>query len=410
MAPLSTFDHVCGELDRRRRVTMGLERVEALLSLLGDPHRKARVVQVVGTNGKGTTAVALSAALSGAGQPAGTYLSPHVLSYTERVMLRGNFVSERSFAAAMGEAIQAADQHGVPSSQFELLTAGAVKLFADEGLSWAVLEAGLGARYDATTAARPGAVVLTNVSRDHAEYLGETVEEISGEKLASVSPGSVLILGTDDPTVTRIARQRCEEVGASLVHAATDPELRGAEGLPPYAVRDASLGVRAAEELLGESLDAEARGRVLRAVAGALPARFETWQVGGVPVVVDGGHNPSGVGAAMEAMGEVYGEKPLAVVLGVLRDKDADSMLTALSGRARTVVFTRPEGERAADPLDLSVGRGKVGGSETLTVDEPVEAVRAAVRSVKEEGAEGAVLVLGSFGTAAPVLRWLRDG
>ena len=162
--------------------------------------------------------------------------------------------------------------------------------------------------------------------------------------------------------------------------------------------------------MLGESLGAEAQRRVLRAVAGALPARFETWKVGGVPVVVDGGHNASGVGAAMEAMGEVYGEKPLAVVLGVLRDKDVDSMLTALSGRARTVVFTRPEGERAADPFDLSVGRGKVGGSEILTVDEPVEAVRAAVRSVREEGAEGAVLVLGSFGTAAPVLRWLRDG
>ena len=179
---------------------MGLERVEHLLSLLGNPQGKLRVVQVVGTNGKGTTAVALAAALSQADQPAGVYLSPHVLSYTERVMLGGEFVSEDRFASAMGETMAVADRHGVSASQFELLTAGAVKLFADEGLGWAVLEAGLGARYDATTAARPEAVVLTNVGLDHAEYLGVSVEEISREKFASLLPVSFLVLGMVDPT------------------------------------------------------------------------------------------------------------------------------------------------------------------------------------------------------------------
>ncbi|QIN83120.1 hypothetical protein GBA63_11035 [Rubrobacter tropicus] len=404
----SSFDSVCRELDRRRRVTMGLERIEALLSLLGDPHRKVRVVQVVGTNGKGTTAVALSAALSGAGHPAGTYLSPHVLSYTERVMVGGRSVSEERFAAAMGETMKVADRHGVPASQFELLTAGAVKLFADEGLAWAVLEAGLGARYDATTAAGPEAVVLTNVGLDHAEYLGETVGEISSEKLASVSSGSVLILGTDDPTVLSMARDRCAEVGARLVRAASRPGYRAPKTMPPYSVRDASLGVRAAEELAGEKLDDGARSRAFRAVAGALPARFEEYRVDGVPVVVDGGHNVSGVEAALEAMDGVYGGMPLAVVFGVLRDKDAVSMLTALSNRARTVVLTRPEGERAAEPAEVSAGRLEAEGDETLTVEDPVEAVRVAVRGVAGEG--GAVLVLGSFATAAPVLRWLRDG
>lgn len=408
MASFYSFDSVCDELDRRRRVTMGLERVEALLSLLGNPHGKVRVVQVVGTNGKGTTAVALAAALSGAGHSAGAYLSPHVLSYTERVTLGGSFISEELFAGAMCEAIEVADWHGVPASQFELLTAGAIKLFADEGVSWAVLEAGLGARYDATTAARPEAVVLTNVGLDHAEYLGETVGEIAGEKLASVLPGSVLILGTDDPTVARTARERCAEVGARLLDAASGTaEPAVSEGLPPYAVRDAALGVRAAEELLGEELNSGAEARVLRAVAGALPARFERCRLGGVPVVVDGGHNASGVGAALEAMGEFYPGVPLAVVFGVLRDKDADSMLTALIGRTRTVVLTRPEGERAADPADILDRRRVVEVGETLAVEDPVEAVRVAVRSVGGDG--GAVLVLGSFGTAAPVLRWLRD-
>jgi dihydrofolate synthase/folylpolyglutamate synthase len=386
---------------------MGLERVEYLLSLLGDPQGKLRVVQVVGTNGKGTTAVALAAALSEAGQSAGAYLSPHVLSYTERVMLGGEFASEERFARAMGEAIEVADRNGVTASQFELLTAGAVKLFADEGLSWAVMEAGLGARYDATTAAGPEAVVLTNVGFDHAEYLGKTIEEISHEKLASVSPGSVLILGTDEPVVRDIARRRCAEVGAHLVEAAPGEAERPFLELPPFVLRDAALGVWAAGELLGEKLDVEARDGVVRGVVGALPGRFEVHEVGGVPVVVDGGHNASGVEAALEAMGEVYGGRPLAVVFGVLRDKDAHSMLTALSAAARTVVLTRPEGERAAGPDGILQGREDVEGRETLTEEDPVEAVEVALRSVRGDG--GAVLVLGSFQTAAPVLRWLRD-
>lgn len=407
MAPNLSFASVCAELDRRRRITMGLGRVERLLSLLGDPQEKLRVVQVVGTNGKGTTSVALAAALSRMGQQAGVYLSPHVLSYTERVMLGGEFVPEARFARAMAEAIEVADRHGVAASQFELLTAGAVQLFADEGLSWAVMEAGLGARHDATTAARPEAVVLTNVGLDHAEYLGETVAEITHEKLASVSEGSVLILGSDDPVVGEIAARRCDEVGARLVEAAPGEMEHPSSELPPYVFRDAVLGVRAAEELLGEKLGARAREFVMRTVVGALPGRFEVHEVGGVPVVVDGGHNASGVGAALEAMEFAYAGRPLAVVFGVLRDKDARSMLTALSAAARTVVLTRPEGERAAGPETISPGYRGTEGGETLTEEDPVEAVDLAVRSVRGDG--GVVLVLGSFQTAAPVLRWLGD-
>ena len=386
---------------------MGLERVERLLSLLGDPQEKVRVVQVVGTNGKGTTAVALAAALSREGQPAGVYLSPHVLSYTERVMLGDGFVSEERFAQAMGRAIEVSDRHSVEASQFELLTAGAVWLFAEEGLSWAVLEAGLGARYDATTAARPEAVVLTNVGLDHAEYLGETVEEISREKLASVSSGSVLILGADDPVVRAVSARRCAEVGARLVDASSEEaEQPSAQG-PPFVFRNAALGVRAAGNLLGRGIADDVREGVPRAVVGALPGRFEEHEVGGVPVVVDAGHNPSGVEAALEAVRAVYGGRPLAVVFGVLRDKDARSMLTALKAAARTVVLTRPEGERAAGPADILRGQEDMEGEETLREEDPVKAVRRAVRSVA--GGGGVVLVVGSFATVAPVLRWLRD-
>ena len=137
-------------MDRRKHITLGFERIEALLEAMGHPeHDIPHIVQVVGTNGKGTTAVALTAALGEMGHPSGVYLSPHVLSYTERVVLRGRQASEEEFASAMGKTIELADKHGIPVSQFEILTAGALRMFAEADLSWAILEAGLGARYDA---------------------------------------------------------------------------------------------------------------------------------------------------------------------------------------------------------------------------------------------------------------------
>jgi dihydrofolate synthase / folylpolyglutamate synthase len=403
-----SFASVRDELDRRRRVTLGLERIEALLKLLGDPQRSLRVAQVVGTNGKGTTAVSLAAALEAARLPSGAYLSPHLFSYTERVMIRNELVSEERFAAAMGKVMDVADAKGVPASQFELLTAGALKIFADEGLSWAVLEAGLGARYDATTAAGPEAVVLTNVGLDHTEYLGETVEEISREKLASLSREAVLILGTDDPRVVALARQRCEEVGARLVVAATG-EMPFPADLPPYAARDARLGLRAAEVLLGRALPVQERSEIVRGIVGALPGRFEVHEVRGVPVVVDGGHNPSGVKAALEGMRSAYGERPLGVVFGVLRDKDVGSMLTELRKEAHVLVLTRPEGERAADPAHLMREHGPRDreGRRARVATDVVNALEAAVEETRKEG--GVVLVTGSLYTGAPVLRWLRE-
>ncbi|HSL01111.1 MAG TPA: cyanophycin synthetase [Rubrobacteraceae bacterium] len=400
-----------GELDRRRHVTLGLDRVRELLSLLGEPHRRLRIVQVVGTNGKGTTAVSLAAALEAAGQRAGVYLSPHVLSYTERVVLRGEPVSEETFAAAMGEAIDVADAHGVTASQFELLTAGALKLFAGEGLSWAVLEAGLGARHDATTAALPDTVVLTNVGLDHTEFLGHTVEEISAEKLASLAAGATLVLGTDDPRVVSLARKRCEEVGARLFEAAREPDRALPPGtiLPPYALRDARLGMLAAEELLGRRLSRAERSRAVRAPTGALPGRFELHEVRGVPVVVDGGHNPTGVAAALEGVRGAFGERPLAVVFGALRDKDVGSMLTALKNEAHLLVLTRPDGDRGADPagVEREYGPRDREGRPALVAEDAVRALELAVEEAR--ASNGVALVVGSLYTAAPVLRRLRE-
>src|SRR5215211_4332327 len=348
---MTSFVQVCAELDRRRQVTLGFERIEALLTAMGNPERAVPgLVQVVGTNGKGTTALALAAALEEMGYASGAYLSPHVLSYTERVVLRGGQISEEDFAADMGETIELADRRGIPASQFELLTAGALGMFAAAGLSWAVLEAGLGARHDATSAVRPDAVVLTNVSIDHTEYLGETVETIAEEKLASLKPGATLYFGTVESQLVDLAHDACRRVGARLVLPGEASENASFSGLAPYEADDVRLGIAVAESLLERNLPAEVEQKVALVVAEALPG---------------------------------------------------------LKGEADVIVLTRPESERAADPAYLEQGLLDRGERTARVAEDPVGALRVAVEAVR--AAAGVVLVTGSLSTAAPVLRWLRE-
>ncbi len=376
---------------------------------MGHPEREIpHVVQVVGTNGKGTTAVALAAALEEMGHPSGVYLSPHVLSYTERVALRSRRVSEEEFAAAMGETIEFADRNGIRVSQFEILTAGALKMFAEAGLSWAVLEAGLGARYDATSVARADAVLLTNVALDHTEYLGDTIEEIAAEKLASLRPGATLFLGTDDERVVGLARSTCRRLGVDLVEVAGARNTSSGH-LPPYLARGVNLGLAVAESLLETSLLEGVKETSVLAIREALPGRFEVREVDGVPVVLDGAHNAAGVSAVLAAVRGAYGGRPFGIVFGVLREKDAAGMLCGFVGEVRLVVLTRPEGERASDPAEVGREHGTLdrGERRTLVVPDPVEALGAAVQAMKELG--GVVVVTGSLSTVAPVLRWLRE-
>lgn len=390
---------------------MGFERIEELLRLLGNPENDLRIAQIVGTNGKGTTAVALSAALEEAGERAGTYLSPHLLSYTERVMIHVRQCPEEEFARGMGKALDLSDENEVDASQFELLTAGAVGMFRDAGVRWAVMEAGLGARHDATTAVGPEAVVLTNVSLDHTEYLGETVEAIAREKLAGLPRKGTLILGSEAPELLEIAREECAAKEARLVHLApSEEELSGGllAGLPPYAAKDVLLGFRSAEVLLGRELGEGVLEKVVSRIRGVLPGRFEAREIEGVPVVIDGGHNVEGVRAAVEAVRGVYKDKPIGVVFGVLRDKDIGSMLMGLREEVRVLALTRPEGERAAEPdwVSREFDPRDGAGNEAFVEPEIGDAITATAREMKR--LDGIVLVTGSLFTGAAALRWMN--
>jgi dihydrofolate synthase/folylpolyglutamate synthase len=233
------------------------------------------------------------------------------------------------------------------------------------------------------------------------------VEDISAEKLGSVSGSGLLVLGTNAPPVVEVAREVVAVTRVRLVDA-SDAAYEGSAGPVPYLRHNIALGIRTAEELSGSKLDAAGQARVAQKVAGALPGRFEEFDARGVPVVVDGGHNVPGLQASLEAVRARFGERPVGVVFGALREKDIGSMLSALRCEADTLVLTRPEGGRAADPqwVLLEHGARDRDGRPARVEADVAEAVLNAVEQMR--GRSGVVLVTGSLYTGAAALRALR--
>lgn len=405
----------------------GLERMGRLLSLLGDPHRGRPSVQVVGTNGKSSTARLTAAALASTDRRVGTYLSPHVTGWRERIEVDGAPVGPEAFAAAVTRVRDAAAALGTEAddrvTQFEVLTAAAFCVFAAREVDAAVVEAGLGGRYDATNVLDGGAVtVLTNVSLEHTELLGDTVGAIAAEKLAVAPDGSAnLVVGHRDAATAGDVAAVMDAHRLSGWWIGREFDARGAadgsvtvtcpgaryEALPlPLRGRfqhdNLAVAVAAAQRLVGAPLQVAALGAAVAAVRA--PGRLEVFP-GNPPVAIDGAHNPAGMAALAETLPTVLGAvRPVAVV-SLLDDKDAGGMITALAPHCAAVVATRSSHRRAADPHGIRDAAAAAGLDATV-VDDPHRALTEARRRA---GPHGAVLVCGSLYLLADLRAHIAD-
>ena len=335
----------------------GLERMHALLALLGDPQRSVPAIHVVGTNGKSTTTRMIEALLLDEGIRTGCFVSPHVERWSERIRLGGR---EADFERAIGRVRRPAEEVG--ATQFETLTVAALAEFAAAGVTAAVVEAGLGGRLDATNVLRTITVVLTNVALEHTEQLGATREKIAAEKLAVIRPGCGVVLG--EPEWESLA---CAN-GAAEVVVATGGNV--------------PLARAAAETFLGHTVDPEPAQEV------ALPGRLEV--AGTDPLEIwDGAHNPEGVRYLLSQLSE----RPFVLVASILADKDADGMLRLFSRRATGLVATASKNPRALSPQELAC-RARPYFGDVVAIEDPVEAVRRARSAV---GPRGAIVVSGSL-------------
>ncbi len=385
----------------------GLERMRRLLTALGSPQQAYDAIQVLGTNGKTSTTRMTAAILDAHGLRTGAYLSPHLVSYRERILVAGDAIDGGEFADAVARASHAA--HAVDRTlaeddhitQFELLTAAALVHFAGREVDVAVVEAGLGGRYDATSVVDAPIRVLTNVGLEHTRWLGPTITDIAREKLAVLAPGTTLILGADlDADARAVADEISAERGARITVAAASDEPLAAAGA--FQHLNFSLARAAAEaqlDALGIALDERA---VARAAASTVIAGRAQLLDADPPTLLDGAHNPAAAVALAESLPALLDGRPLALVLGVLDDKDAAQMLATLLPLSDRAFFTAPRSSRALSPATLQSLAAQQGFDAAECESRPERALAAAQAWASEHG--GAVLVTGSVYLVGAVL------
>lgn len=390
----------------------GLDRMRRMMTVLGSPHLSFRSVHVLGTNGKSSTTRMTAAILRAHGLRTGAYLSPHLISYSERVQIDERDLSTGEFAGAVARAAWAAervnrtlaeDDH---VTQFELLTAAAFWAMAQREVDVAVVEAGLGGRYDATSVIEAGAAALTNVGLEHTRWLGPTIGDIATEKLAAVRPGAQLLLGAGvQDEVLSLAQSAVAERGGTVEVA---PELP-ASGAVPAAIgafqrRNLALAERVAQRHLA-ALGRELSREAVRRAAASTPVPGRMQAIDDDPLtVLDGAHNPAAVQALVQALGELLGEgRQIALVMGVLEDKDAAEMLRSLLPCCACAWFTAPPSARALPPSALQSLARQLGFERAECDAQPMRALQAA-RSWASGRPGAAVLLTGSVYLVGEVL------
>ena len=356
-------------------IRLGLVRMEELCARLGNPERCYATIHIAGTNGKGSVTQMMDAVFRASGIRAGRYLSPHLISYTERMSVDGHDISEERFAELLTRVRAAADEmvaagHEHPT-QFEALTALAFLYFAEEQVEVAVIETGLGGLLDSTNVVEPALTIITNVAMDHADRCGGTLLGIAEHKAGIIKEGvPVITAATGEPL--EIIERRAEELGAdvfvcgedfsaqlffpkeggqrvafhSVVCREPEPFDLGLAGV--YQAENAALVIMAAKLL--EREDARVTEHAIRVALRTVrhPARFEILMRENLPIVIDGAHNPAGMRALRAGLDAYFPDLPRVFLLGILKDKDIDAMLAALLRTGDQVITVRPNSERAA--------------------------------------------------------------
>ena len=423
------------------RMVPDLTRITELTSLLGDPQRAYRSVHVTGTNGKGSTVRITSALLEAIGLRTGTYVSPHLQDVRERIMVGLRPISPEVFAEVHAEVDalarlmddRAVEQHGDdahPVTFFELMTAMAFAHLADEAVDVGVIEVGLGGRWDATNVMDADVAVIGEVDLDHS-MLGDTPEQVAGEKVGIIKPGSHVVSAAQTPGVTAIVDRAAADVDAIPVVVGRDLMLVGREAIAggqrvtvdvrgrriddlllplrgEHQARNLLLALGAVEGLLGPSF-AAVDDDVLRAGVAAVrvPGRLEVVREDPT-VVVDAAHNPHAARALATALGESFRFRDVILVIGCLDDKDVEGIVGALGAVASHVVVTAPPSERAASMDRMLAAAEAVFGPRGVHVEVAEDVAHALDLAMSITGPADAVVVTGSITTVGAAREHLQ--
>jgi len=421
-----------------------LGRMTAVMDLLGEPQRAYPVIQVAGTNGKSSTARMIASLLRALGLRAGLYTSPHLADMRERIEIDGEMITAEAFVQAAGDVapfIAAVDaradaEGGTPVTFFETMTAIALAAFADAPVDVAVVEVGLGGSWDATSVCDPQVAVVTRVDIDHADLLGDTIEEIAREKAGIIKPGCFAVIAEQDEEAAPILAERIAEVsvpaaweGQSFAVAdrsiAVGGQLLTIQGLSGvyedvfvplfgrHQAENAAVALAAVEAFVGGGATA-LDGEVVRDGFAEVtsPGRLEVVRRGPT-VLVDAAHNPAGATALAHALGEAFAFTHVVGVVAVLADKDARGLLISLEPVLDQVVITQNSSPRALPVDDLAAVAAQVFGSERVITERRLDAaLDTGIRMAEEADtyAASGVVVTGSVVTAGEARALLTRG
>ncbi|PZG21150.1 dihydrofolate synthase [Spongiactinospora gelatinilytica] len=405
-----------------------LDRIVALMDLLGSPQRSYPVVHLAGTNGKTSTARLTESLLARRNLRVGRFTSPHLTSVRERICVDGVPLSEERFVEVYQDVlpyIELIDKQVGKVSFFETLTVMAFAAFADAPVDIAVIETGMGGTWDATNVVDPAVAVITPISLDHTEYLGDDVATISEEKAGIIKPHITAVLAQQDVTAAEVLMRRAAEVEAVVAREGLEfgvlghevalggqlLRLQGLKGvyeevfLPLYGAHQASNAAcaLAAVEVLTAGDDPLDQELVRQAFATASsPGRLEVARRGPT-VLVDAAHNPGGMQATIEAVHESFDFARLIGVVAVMADKDVRGLLDLLEPVLSEIVVTRNSSPRSMEPAELAeLAEGLFGADRVRVADRLDDAIDTAVGLADEDGEFGGagVLITGSVVTA----------
>lgn len=391
-----------------------------LLGALGEPQDDFSAVHVVGTNGKSSTTLLTATALEAQGLKTGTFTSPHLISFRERIELRCEEIDEVRFVNAgstVVQAIEVDDASAEPDdrvTQFEAITAIAFVAFRSAGVEAAVVEAGLGGRLDATNVLGDSRVqVLTGVGIDHTQYLGETIEEIAAEKLAVVRSRAALVSGPLGQAAAQVANRMADERDARWTELRrVDPVFAGVTG--EFVRANASLALATAEVayarikpgasfLREPAVDAILELARTKGIAGRLQlTNAEPFEIR------DAAHNAQAAEALVQALKEVAGERPVTLLVAMLEDKPVSYTLAVLvSGVSDggTVICTQSANPRSIAAVDLAARIDEIGSSRALRTEAVADPWAALARAREVSGRDGVLCVTGSNYLLADLLR-----
>lgn len=401
-----------------------------LLAALGNPHREFKSAHVAGTKGKGSTCTMLASMLQACGYKVGLYTSPHILDVRERIMVNGEMISEAGFARCVGAVISALPKAKLPEpTYFEVLTAAAFRHFAQQGVDIAVVETGLGGRLDCTNVISPEVVGLTNISFDHMDQLGHTLEAIAAEKAGVMKKGIPAISAPQRPNVREVFRRCAEEVRAPLRFSDEGVDFSYRFEFSRAIGRHARICLTTPTSrfehlhvpLLGEHqaancglalnmLDAlKQRGFKIDdqlAMSGLtnvrLPGRMQI--ISESPrILVDGAHNAASIDALMRAIGQNISYDSMIVIFGCQKDKDISGMIRRIQLGADKIIFTSTGSPRSADPAELAAEYIDRSSGKMAQVAKRLEdAMRIATSALTREDL---ICITGSFYLVAEAIR-----